>query len=502
MDQAEARSATPSPPFAARLLQAALRLIFTLLRPKITGAEHLSTPGPVIFAANHQSLLDGPMLLSILGPDTAFVMTNLWAERPFMRRIGKLVPILATDPSKPMSIKTLARRIRDGQSCVIFPEGRITGDALAHTLGPDLAGQKTLGLLLPTATAVPAMLLALWRLGVTPAMLNPTLGPGPMKTCLATAQARTVLTSTAMIDQLKLHPVIADLEAAGIRVIRAKDLRARITTGTKLRAYASARFGAARQGRAFHAQPARATPAVILFTSGTEGAPKGVVLTHGNLLANIAQLRARTDINAGDHIFTALTVLHSFGLTCGLLLPLVAGAEVVCQPSPLHYRIIPETASYHQPTIIFGTDSFLSGWGRRAHDYDFASLRAAIAGAEPIKQATRDLWSRRFGVRILEGYGATETAPVRSLNTPISSRDGSVGRLLPAIEAHLDPIEGVDATRLSVRGPNIMAGYIRASARHFGIPHFGDGNGRAAEYAAHLRRSPASRPYVCAGRQT
>lgn len=586
----------PAPPFAARLLQWVLRLIFSLLRPKVTGAEHLATPGPVIFAANHQSLLDGPMLLSILGPDTAFVMTNLWAETPLMRRIGKLVPILATDPSKPMSIKTLARRIREGQSCVIFPEGRITAtgalmkvypgtawlvdqadvpvipihleglefsrqsrpkrgfprrwfprlrvsigapqrihidpelkgkarreqaaravgdllemqryraldrfqslphalastladfgrgrtalldpsanitthgkmhltaDVLARTLGPELRGQKTLGLLLPTATAVPAMMLALWRLGITPAMLNPTLGPGPMKTCLATAEASTILTSTAMIDQLKLHTVIADLEAAGIRVIRAEDLRARITTSTKLLALASARFGAARKGRALHGTPTRDTPAVILFTSGTEGAPKGVALTHGNLLANIAQLRARTDINAGDRIFTALPVFHSFGLTGGVLLPLVAGAEVVCYPSPLHYRIIPETAYYHQPTIIFGTDSFLSGWGRRAHDYDFASLRAAIAGAEPIKQATRDLWSRRFGVRILEGYGATETAPVLSLNTPISSRDGSVGRLLPAIEPRLDPIEGVDAFRLSVRGPNIMAGYIRATA--------------------------------------
>ncbi|MBC2836910.1 AMP-binding protein [Paragemmobacter straminiformis] len=587
----------PRPSLAARLLQGTLRLIFaTLLRPRITGLENLRTPGPVIFAANHQSLLDGPLLFSILGPTAAFAMTSQWADRPFMRRVARLVPILAIDPTKPMTVKTLARRITAGQSCVIFPEGRITAtgalmkvypgtawlvdqadvpvipihfeglefsrqsrlkrgyprrwfprlrvhvgapqrlvldgslkgklrreraaqmvgdiletqrfvalnrydtlpqaladtlatygasrlaltdptgasltlgrlhlaaDVLARRLQPLLAGQKTVGVLLPTAAGVPAVLLALWRLGVTPAMLNPTLGPGPMKTCLATAGATTVLTSTAMIDQIKLHPVIADLEAAGTRVLRTEDIRAGVTREMKLRALLSSRFGPARHGTPFGAPLTRDTPAVILFTSGTEGAPKGVVLSHGNILANIAQLRARTDINAGDSIFTALPVFHSFGLTAGILLPLVVGAPVVAYPSPLHYRIIPETAYYHMPTIIFGTDSFLSGWGRRAHDYDFASLRAAIAGAEPIRDSTRELWSRRFGVRILEGYGATETAPVLALNTPISSRNGSVGRLLPAIEAHLDPIPGVEAFRLSVRGPNIMQGYIRATA--------------------------------------
>lgn len=582
--------------FPADALQGLLRLLLgNLLRVKITGEENLNTTGPVIYACNHQSLLDGPLLFSILGPQAAFAMTSVWADRPFMQRIARLVPILATDHTKPMSIKAMARRIAAGQSCVIFPEGRITatgalmkiypgtswlvdqasvpvipihieglefsrqsrpkhgfprrwfprvrltigpaqrltldpdlkgkkrreraalmvsdlletqrylalnrydtlpqaladtlslygahrpalvdhtgtslthgklalaGDVLARTLSPLLTGEPTVGLLLPTAAGVPAVLLALWRMGVTPAMLNPTLGPGPLKTCLATAQIKTVITSTAMIDQAKLHDLIADLQAASIRILRAEDIRASVTTATKARAFLSAKLGPARHGRPL-TPVTRDTPAAILFTSGTEGAPKGVVLTHANFLANIAQLRAHTDINAGDRIFTALPVFHSFGLTAGILLPLVVGAQIIAYPSPLHYKIIPELAYYHQPTVIFGTDSFLSGWGRRAHDYDFASLRAAIAGAEPIRQATRDLWSRRFGVRILEGYGATETAPVLSLNTPVSSRDGTVGRFLPGITPRLDPISGVDAFKLSVRGDNIMRGYIRATA--------------------------------------
>ncbi len=582
--------------FPAAALQGLLRLFLgTLLRVRIIGRENLATTGPVIYASNHQSLLDGPLLFSLLGPQAAFAMTSLWADRPVMKRVARLVPILATDHTKPMSIKAMARRIAAGQSCVIFPEGRITatgalmkiypgtswlvdqanvpvipihieglefsrqsrakpgfprrwfpqvrlsigqpqrfvldpdlkgkkrreraalmvsdlleaqrykaldrhdtlpqaladtmaiyganrpalvdptganlthgklalaGDVLARTLGPLIKSEPTVGLLLPTAAGVPAVLLALWRLGVTPAMLNPTLGPGPLKTCLTTAQIGTVVTSAAMVEQAKLHNLIAELEAAGIRVLRTEDIRAAVTTATKARAFLSAKFGPARHGKGF-APIARDTAAAILFTSGTEGAPKGVVLSHGNFLANIAQLRAHTDINAGDRIFTALPVFHSFGLTAGILLPLTVGAHVVAYPSPLHYRIIPEIAYYHQPTVLFGTDSFLSGWGRRAHDYDFASLRAAIAGAEPIKQSTRDLWSRRFGVRILEGYGATETAPVLSLNTPISSRDGTVGRFLPGVEVRLDPVEGVDAFRLSVRGNNIMRGYIRAEA--------------------------------------
>ena len=204
-------------------------------------------------------------------------------------------------------------------------------------------------------------------------------------------------------------------------------------------------------------------PAVILFTSGSEGTPKGVVLTHRNILANAAQAAARIDFHSGDKVFNVLPIFHSFGLTAGTVLPLVSGVPVYFYPSPLHYRLVPELVYESNATIIFGTDTFLGGYARTAHPYDFRSVRYCFAGAEPVKPSTRATYMEKFGVRILEGYGVTETAPVISINTPMYNRSGTVGKLMPGMEYRLEPVPGVDdGGRLHVRGPNVMAGYLRA----------------------------------------
>ena len=206
------------------------------------------------------------------------------------------------------------------------------------------------------------------------------------------------------------------------------------------------------------------SPALVLFTSGSEGAPKGVVHSHRALLANCAQLRSIVDFNPADRVFNALPMFHSFGMT-GTLLPLMNGVRTFLYPSPLHYRIVPEMVYWEQSTIMFGTDTFLAGYARKGNALDFQSLRYIFAGAEKVRPETRAAYMTHFKKPIFEGYGVTETAPVLALNTWGHAREGSVGRLLPGIEARLEPVPGIDdGGRLWVRGPNVMLGYLRAEA--------------------------------------
>ncbi len=321
---------------------------------------------------------------------------------------------------------------------------------------------EAVGVLLPNVSGVVATFFALQYAGRVPAMLNYTTGLTNLRAACTAAEVRTIVTARAFVAQAKLGEVVVGLAATGIDIVWLEDVRDTIGTFAKLRAFLLTRF-AGRLHRRHGISPT--DPAVILFTSGSEGLPKGVVLTHLNLIANCEQLAARIDFNESDVVLNALPVFHSFGLTGGTLLPILHGVKTVLYPSPLHYRIVPALAYDANATILFGTDTFLAGYARMAHGYDFYSLRYIFAGAERVRDETRRIYAEKFGLRILEGYGATEAAPVIAVNTPMHFKAGSVGRLLPGVEGRLDPVPGIaEGGRLSIRGPNIMAGYLKADA--------------------------------------
>ncbi len=336
---------------------------------------------------------------------------------------------------------------------LVYKKLLIGAAVLGRKLMPLAAEGKPLGVMLPNANGAAVTLLGLMSAGRIPAMINFSAGAANILAACKAAEIGTIVTARAFVEKGKLGGIVAQL-AATMKIVYLEDVRPSITLADKLRGLLDART----------ALVARKPddPAVILFTSGSEGTPKGVVLSHRNMLANAAQAAARIDFGRTDKVFNVLPVFHSFGLTVGVVLPLVSGVRIYLYPSPLHYRIVPELIYEVNATILFGTDTFLAGYARSAHAYDFRSLRYILAGAEPVKESTRRTYMEKFGVRILEGYGVTETAPVLAINTPMFNRYGTVGRLMPGITARLEPVPGVEnGGRLLVKGPNVMLGYLK-----------------------------------------
>ena len=328
--------------------------------------------------------------------------------------------------------------------------------ALGRLVARESQPGDKVGLLLPNLAPTLGLIFGLSAQGRTAAMLNYTAGVEGMQAAVTAAQVRCIVTSRAFVEQAKLGDKLPALQ--GVRLIYLEDLRAtmRFTDTLWLLLWALP-------------FPRLAVPAgspedaaVVLFTSGSEGKPKGVVLSHRALLANVAQIRAVVDFSIDDKILNALPLFHSFGLTAGGLLPVLTGARVFLYPSPLHYRVIPELAYDRNCTVLLGTSTFLGNYAKFAHPYDFYRLRYVIAGAEKLATPVRDLWFEKFGIRIFEGYGATETAPVLAVNTPMAFRSGTVGQFLPGIQYQLVPVPGIAAGgMLHVKGPNLMSGYLR-----------------------------------------
>jgi acyl-[acyl-carrier-protein]-phospholipid O-acyltransferase/long-chain-fatty-acid--[acyl-carrier-protein] ligase len=322
-------------------------------------------------------------------------------------------------------------------------------------------GERNVAVLLPNANGCVITIFGLLASGRVPAMLNFSAGALNMAAACVASQARTVITSKRFIEQADLERAVAVLSQSA-KIIYLEELRQNIGPLDKLYGICASLLPRHFLKLAGFVNDPNA-PAFILFTSGSEGVPKGVVLSHRNINANRHQIAARISFSAQDVALNALPMFHAFGLTGGTLLPLLAGVKTVLYPSPLHYKIVPEMAYDIDATIIFGTDTFLSGYARNAHPYDFYAVRYVVAGAEQVKPETREQWMEKFGLRILEGYGATECSPVLSVNTPLQFKLGTTGRLLDGIQYRIEQVEGIEkGGRLWVKGPNIMLGYLRA----------------------------------------
>ncbi len=563
-------------------------LFKTFFDLEVKGAENLPPPGTrAIIAPNHVSLLDASMLHAVMPAHASFAIDTAMATNWWVKPFLKLVNAHAIDPTKPLGTRQLIQAVRNGETLVIFPEGRLTTtgglmkvydgtamiadkadavvvpvridglerspfgyltraqtrkvwfpkttitilpavklpvdqtlkgkarrqsagaamqdlmveaavrttnleqtlfealtdakrtrdtgkpileDALGTklkfgrlVLGAQILGAKlkpladegaSIGVLLPNTAGVGVTFFALQTIGRVPAMLNYSAGATSMLAACKAAGVKTIVTSRTFIEKGRLGDVLAKLQDQ-YAIVYLEDVKATISFADKLAGW--------RAGDRCQVVRKADDPAAILFTSGSEGTPKGVVLSHKNILANAFQCLHRIAVNGSDKVFNVMPVFHSFGLTGGLVMPLVGGVPVFLYPSPLHYRIVPELVYGTNSTILFGTDTFLNGYARTAHPYDFHRVRLIVAGAEAVKDRTRQIYMEKFGVRILEGYGVTETAPVLAINTPLANKSGTVGRLAPLMEARLEPVAGIpEGGRLFVRGPNVMLGYMRA----------------------------------------
>jgi acyl-[acyl-carrier-protein]-phospholipid O-acyltransferase/long-chain-fatty-acid--[acyl-carrier-protein] ligase len=378
--------------------------------------------------------------------------------------------MFTTSPYRQTIFKSLleAREIHGGKHAIIedlesIPLSYNSLIMRSIVLGNELKGitesGEHVGVFLPNSTKTLITILGLQLHSRVPAMLNYSIGSAAMLSACQTALVKTVLTSRRFIDLGKLNEEAEQLSKQCV-LVYLEDLTKNISALDK--------FTAMIKGRTAdfwyeYEQYSPDSPAVVLFTSGSEGAPKGVVLSHANILGNLKQLEACISFNARDIVLNFLPMFHSFGFTVGTILPIISGMKAFFYPTPLHYGVIPEIAYEIDATIMFGTNTFLAAYAKKAHPYDFYNMRYVVAGAEKLQESTRQVWADKFGIRILEGYGATETAPVTSVNTPVYYKAGTVGRFMPAMDYKLEPVAGInDAGQLHVSGPNIMLGYLLA----------------------------------------
>lgn len=411
-----------------------------------------------------------PKVTIAIQPRRSIPMPDLPSAKQRRRRSGELLRqilldmLVATRPQRTLFEAFLDGMATLGSNYKLVEDVRLKEESYGSLLKMALGlmrlmsrlskPQEVIGILTPNAAPTLGLVLALSAGKRVPALLNYTAGAEGLRAACIAANIKTIISSRTFLEKARLVPIVEQL--TGVHIHYLEDLKSTISLSDKLWVIWHLIFP-----RSAALTQAPDDPAIVLFTSGSEGKPKGVVHTHTSLLSNVAQIRAVADFTPLDKFMMALPLFHSFGLTCGVLLPLVSGCKVFLYPSPLHYRIIPEIVYDRDCTVLFGTSTFLGNYGKYAHPYDFGRLRYVVAGAEKLSEDVRKLWIEKFGIRILEGYGVTECAPVVAVNVPMACRIGSVGQLLPGMEYELEPVPGINnGGALHVKGPNVMKGYF------------------------------------------
>ncbi len=411
-----------------------------------------------------------PKIRIAILPPRQIPMPQLPSAKQRRRRAGELMRrilldmLVATRPQRTLFQAFLDARATFGAGYELVEDVRLRVESygsmlrmalgLARLLAPLTRPEEVVGIVMPNAAATLALILGLAASRRIPALLNYSAGADGVRAACTAANIRCIIASRTFIEKARLARLLEELP--GVRVHYLEDLKQRVGLADRVWVLWHLLFPRA-LGRGQRPDDA----AVVLFTSGSEGKPKGVVHSHTSLLSNIAQIRAVADFTPLDKFMIALPLFHSFGLTCGAIMPLVSGCKVFLYPSPLHYRIIPELVYDRNCTVLFGTSTFLGSYAKFAHPYDFGRLRYVVAGAEKLSEDVRRSWIEKFGIRVLEGYGVTECAPVIAVNVPMACRIGSVGQLVPGMECQLEPLAGITAGgALHVYGPNVMKGYL------------------------------------------
>jgi acyl-[acyl-carrier-protein]-phospholipid O-acyltransferase/long-chain-fatty-acid--[acyl-carrier-protein] ligase len=375
--------------------------------------------------------------------DTRQIQTSLFDALVNARQAyGAKKPILEDQERKPLSYTDLIR----------------ASFALGRKIAGFTAPGERVGVMLPASSAVVVTFFGLHAFGRTPTMLNFTSGIRNLKAACELAGVKRVLTSHRFVEQAKLHDLVDAIETLAT-VTYLEDVRETIGLPDKLFALAAATFP-----KRFRSPTRPSDPGVILFTSGSFGAPRGVVLSQRNLVANVQQIAAHIELDPSWVMFNPLPTFHCFGLTGGVMLPLLTGMKAFQYPSPLHTKQIPPLVKDAGASILLATDTFVNQYARAAEPGELSGLKFIVCGAEKVREETHNLIAERFGpVPVLEGYGATEASPVIAVNKPLDNRRGTVGGLLPGMETRLVPVDGIPGGgKLYVRGPNVMSGYLAA----------------------------------------